>query len=579
MSDSPRYVTLRDYLRVLRQHRVSIVLITLLFAGAALAFSARQEKVYSAEASLSFQEATQNSDLFGTPSVPQRSAEQRAAESAEAVNQVDILERVQKALDTELPVGALQGLITTQTEAETNFVVIQARGSTPEFAAALANETAKQVVSSENASERARFADAVKAQERELRGFGSDKALEDRLTRNTLASRISSLKALRDFARPANVVKPAQVPAAPISPKPVRNTLLGALLGLTLGVILAFVRDSLDRRLRASSEIERQMRLPLVGHVSAEALGRPVMPMNGRPALSGPELEAFRILRMNLEFLDVDRPQRSILITSSLPEEGKSTVAASLAYTSALAGKRTLLLECDLRRPALAQRLGARPGPGLTECLTGRTELTHATQFIPVGSALGENGSGVNGSAVDETSMPMTSPAGGKKGLRRLIPGLRRRNSRSAASRYQSPVARDGSSEQPSVTTAAPTEHNGFFFLPAGAPAPRPAETLGSERFRELLAALQADYDLVILDTSPLLAVVDTLALLPHIDSVLVCVRMSRTTRDQVLATKAALDRLPVKPTGVVVTGVHPGEELYYGHYSYAYAYGEHHTV
>lgn len=576
MSDSPRYVTLRDYLRVLRQHRVSIALITLLFAGAALAFSILQDKVYSAEASLSFQEATQGSEVFGTPSVPQRSPEQRAAESAEAVTQVNVLERVKDALNTDFSVEQLKSRITTQIEAQTNFVVIEARGPSPEFAARLANETADQVVSVQNKAERDRFAEAVRAQEGELKRFGGSKALEDRLTRNTIASRVASLKALRDFARPASVASPAAIPAAPISPKPVRNALLGVLLGLTLGIIAAFVRDSLDRRLRTSSEIEGRMGLPLVGHVSAQALGRPVMPMNGRPALSGPELEAFRILRMNLEFLDVDRPLRSILITSSLPEEGKSTVAASLAYTSALAGKRTVLVECDLRRPALAQRLGAERGPGLTECLSDRAALEDVTQRVPIGVGVAGNGQSLNGTSPgsEEEWTPLPPRGHARRGkLRRLIPGLGRRPEPDRVAHYPARTAYGPQAQSPTSESA----EGGFSFIAAGAPAPRPAEALGSERFRNLLATLHDHYDVVVVDTSPLLAVVDTLELLAQVDGVLVCVRMSRTTRDQALATRAALDRLPVKPTGVVVTGVHPGEELYYGHYSYAYAYGEHH--
>ena len=103
-------------------------------------------------------------------------------------------------------------------------------------------------------------------------------------------------------------------------------------------------------------------------------------------------------------------------------------------------------------------------------------------------------------------------------------------------------------------------------------PAPRPAELLGSQRLQAFLKQVESAYETVVLDTAPLLSVVDTLELIPHVDGLVICVRAARTTRDQARAAKAAIDHLPKRPTGLVITGVRAGDEADYGYY-YSYAY------
>ncbi|MBA2525295.1 MAG: hypothetical protein H0V18_05850 [Pyrinomonadaceae bacterium] len=519
MTESRRYVTLRDYLRVLRRHRWLILLVTLVFAGAAVAYSLRQPTIYEAEASIAFQDPAQALDVLGTPVSATSTPEVRAAEGAVTVLQPAVLKRVIKSLDLDTTVASLKGRLTTLAEAQTNFVVIQAEGSSAEAAASLANEVARQARAVETLRAREGFEETARVQRRALERAAERAGDADTLSRTLAEDRVARIEALADVAQPVEIISQATASDGPVSPRPVRNGLLGALLGLTLGIVAAFVRDSLDRRLRSARQIEEHMGLPLVGSVSSDALGKTSSDTNGKRRLSSLDVEASRILRSNLEFLDVDNPTRSFLVTSGLPEEGKSTVAASLAYASAAAGKRTLLLECDLRRPALAERLGLEPRPGIIECLAGGRPLQEVVQTVASDSLLGSNG----------------SAPGGEGDRDRLA----------------------------------------FDCVVAGAATPRPAELLGSQRFEELIEEAHASYDSVVVDSSPLLSVADTLAIIPRVDAVLVCVRSARTTHDEARAARSALENAPVRPTALVVTGVRPGEDAAYGHYSYAYAYGQ----
>jgi Mrp family chromosome partitioning ATPase len=292
--------------------------------------------------------------------------------------------------------------------------------------------------------------------------------------------------------------------------------ILGALLGLLLGVIFAFLRDALDRRLRSPRDVESSFHYPILGYVRNEAMGRMSYTTNGkRRSDQQLDIEAFRIVRRNLEFLADESSPRSILVTSGLPEEGKTTVAGSLAFAMAAAGKTTLLVDCDLRRPMLSTRLQLKQSPGISDFLVGRATPEEILRTVEFNEAHSRNGSTP---AVDEAN-PEPSP-------------------------------------------------HKFACVPAGSSISRATETLGSPQFKEFIDQVSQVYDIVIFDSSPLLPVADTLEILPHVDAVIICAREFKTTRAEASAAKAALSRLPERPTGLVVTGVKPGRDDYYD-YSY----------
>lgn len=510
MAEPRQHSSTREYLRVLRRHRVLVFLIVIVAVLAGGAYSILKTPVYTAQASLDFEDESEDLGLIGVVAAHEPQPDKLAAARVSTVTDPDVRRRAVRKLRELGSPATLESLgesVSGRVDPDSNLVVVEARAGDPAEARRIANTVAEQDARAQNHLAQERFASAAEA----LRERSKTSLAGEEITRGVYADRISRFESLSEIARPVSVAEYASEPSEPTSPRPFRDVPLAAFLGLVLGVIAAFARESLDRRLHSSSEIQDQLKLPVVGLVRETAMGHPAMTTNGDKPMEDQDRESFRILRANLAFLDVDNPPRSLLVTSALPEEGKSTVAASLAQASVTAGTNTLLLECDLRRPVLARRLGVSREPGLTDYLAGRAR--EVLQDVPFPARILGSGDG--------------------------------------------PQPTEGNARLTCVT--------------AGSLSPQPAETLGSERFKRFLSERVEAHELVVIDSSPLLSVADTLQLVPLVDAVLVCVRVSRTTRDQMGAAKAALEHFPPRPTAIVVTGMRPAEEPDYGYYTYAY--------
>jgi capsular exopolysaccharide synthesis family protein len=474
---------LSDYVRVLRRRIWLILGIALLAGGIAVALSLVRSEVYEASTTLSFEDpALQAGGLVGTGSVdyfPQKSA----AAGAEAMTRPDVLEEATVALGGGLTPDELKSDTSVSVNATSNLVTAEVKADNAEAAAQKANAlaTATQSVTRD-----------------EARDFYRQRAqtLGDEPASDLVRSRLQTLAAV---AEPTTIVRPAEVPDSPVSPKIVRDTAIAVFLGLLLGIGAAFVRESLDRRALDARDVQRRLGIPLVGYVRKQSLGMVGMSANGSGRVAAADLEAFRILRKNVDFLGPDETLDVVAVTSPLPEEGKSTVAFGYAYASALLGRRTVLVESDLRRPVSAARLGFDPEPGLSDFLAG--------------------------------------DAGPQEVLRTIeIQGREAQN---------------------------------LAVIPAGEAVPQPTELLASRSYKKFLDRLKSDYDLVVIDSAPLLPVGDTLELLPHVDGVLLCVRLGQTTLEQATAAREVVDNMPDKPMGLVVTGLTRGrEDDYYGYYA-----------
>ncbi|AIY03578.1 hypothetical protein ART_3979 [Arthrobacter sp. PAMC 25486] len=192
----------------------------------------------------------------------------------------------------------------------------------------------------------------------------------------------------------------APLPQSPVSPNKKMTLIVGALAGLIIGVGYALVRNHLDRRIRSVEMVEKAIGTAVVGTIPVDDRLR-----NGRHVVESGVIdhgntegyamsEALRELRTNLHYMNVDNPPRVIVITSSIPGEGKSTIAANLAVTIAATGQRVVLIDGDLRRPVVAEFFGMASGGGLTDILSGQATLDDVLQVYRPVPALAVLGAG-----------------------------------------------------------------------------------------------------------------------------------------------------------------------------------------
>jgi polysaccharide biosynthesis transport protein len=284
-----------------------------------------------------------------------------------------------------------------------------------------------------------------------------------------------------------------------VSPRPARNGLLGFALGLMLGIGLAFFRDALDTRVRSGSEIAFRLGLPLLARLPRGLGEENRLVMVAEP--DGVEAEAFRILRTNLELLQLEQGARTIMVTSALEGEGTSPTAANLAVALARAGRRVVLVDLNLRRPSVARMFGLGRQAGITDAVLGHVRLQ---------------------TAVAQVAVPRGSPP------RNGAPGL------------------PGREEVRGVLEV----------VTSGSLRPDPGEFVGTQALGDLLKELSRHAELVLIDAPPLLGVGDAIALMPRVDALLV-VASARHARRPVLAeTRRLLDASPASTFGFVLTGM-----------------------
>jgi non-specific protein-tyrosine kinase len=293
-----------------------------------------------------------------------------------------------------------------------------------------------------------------------------------------------------------SVVEPAVVPMEPIKPNIPLYTFLGVFLGLLLGVGLAFLVELLDNTIETRDDVRQSLAVPTLSSIPRFQSEERTSPLIASTLPGSPVSESFRTLRTNLRFASVGEPLKTLLITSAEPGAGKTSIAANLGVVCAQAGLQVVLIDADLRRPALHRPFDLRSSPGLTDLLV--KDIHNVEDFLL---------------------------STGTRNLRLI-----------------------GSGTSPF----------------------NPAELLGSQGMRELLAELSENADLVIVDTSPTLAVTDAAVLASEVDGVLLVVAARKTRQEAAQHALESLQRVGANVLGVVLNAVPARRGSYY------YQYGSH---
>jgi Mrp family chromosome partitioning ATPase/capsular polysaccharide biosynthesis protein len=510
----PRFV---DYLRPITA-RWWLVLIAVVVATCSVyAYYVRKPNVYTAS-TLVYVTDPGDPVSGGQPAAP---SDRNVDDVAELFDTVGNAAVVARKIGFPGTAQELLGDITVASKPGEDFISISASSNSPRLAAAIVNGFAVQFARSLGGAYTAQITEAINALKAEIAqrtgagpgGQVEREGLEDQLEQFDLDRKVPPTVARQ--------VNRATVPSVPSAPKPKRNAIYALILSLVGAIALCYGLERFDRRLKTPEDIELAFALPVLSVLPHSSDPAPIV--NGGAVLGDDFREPFRSLRTNMELASVDAQPRLIVVTSAMPGEGKSTVVRNLALTLCESGKRVAVVDLDLRNPSLVKLFRVPPGPGFTDVLRGEAKRGDAIIGVPISVPTIEDFVSLNGHNGDHNGHV------------------------------------DGDA------------HIRLAFVRSGPlPANQPA-VLSAGRTAELLSELRDRFDVVLVDSAPVLAVSDTVPLLRYADATIFVGRFSVTSRDTVKRLRDFLARVP----DVRVLGVVANELPRMDASSYGYEYGQ----
>jgi succinoglycan biosynthesis transport protein ExoP len=500
----PEISSLPDFLRLLGRRRWVILASLLLVPVAAFVVTLFQQAKFEASADVLLSRQNLAGSLSGVEDPSLGDAERVVSTQAELARSRLMADRVLDAVGT-VDMSADEFLESSEVEgkADSDLLEFRVTAGSRELAAQLATEYARQFTLYREELDRGTLRAAregVETQLADLEAAGDDgtpfyRSLEEK------AEQLRTLEVLQGTN--TSLVRPA-TDAEQVEPRPRRNILLGIVVGLAIGVGLAFLGEALDTRVRTVGQVAAILEVPLLARI-------PPPPKRFRKANRlvtlgepfGADAEPFRILRTNLDLANARGEARSIMVTSAVAGEGKSTTVANLAVTLARTGQDLILVDLDLRRPALAGVFDLQASPGLVDVARGRIRLEDAITEVPIGG-----------------------PAWGAADER-------------APSESESTITLD--------------------VLPAGR-IPRdlasPGALGGTPALHDLVVSLTERNDLVLVDAPPLLSAGDALALSTEMDALFLVCNVKSLRAPMLREAVRVLQASPARNLGFVLAGV-----------------------
>lgn len=375
----------RNFLELARERFWYLLIPALVGLACAIAYVAWAEPVYEAQANLLITPVpAEEGALVGLGLIPESNDPSLPVETAATVvATIDVAEQAASELDGGQPDEERVRELLDSTRAEpvgqSNIVAVVAEANSAEAAAAQATAFAEASVTQRTERLHERIDAVLPRLQSQI-----DRLPVGSLAADSLANDIAQLESLRAGEDPTiQFETPATPPQSPKWPRPVPTVLAGLLGGLGLGALLLLAQGAFDPRLRRSTQLRRLFNLPILARIPLERGARRAAPL-GPTDLSAPAIEAYRTLRATLAPRGGRERGRVILITGTSPSEGKTTTAVNLAVSLALSGRSVILIDSDLRRPAVGVALDTEADTGVVSVLIEKAELEEALVTAPV---------------------------------------------------------------------------------------------------------------------------------------------------------------------------------------------------